>query len=209
MNIPSGYRWLLALVAQCSLIGCSTPVVSGEVEDLASDDEFWRTTYCVAGHLPMEVQFSLADNPVRLDGESFGMREVDHISGQVDIKIAALLKESVAAAWQQAYGGQVIQWSRERSLELAEALVVEIAERAPKALGIRFCGGYEAVGNAAYAAIAEYFSRAVQLEGGRPPSWLAHAQTRSNGGIIVMLAVALRLAHIEFDPEQLVETLSE
>jgi hypothetical protein len=82
MNVQSTYRWLFALVAQGLLIGYSTPLVSGEAAELQADDEFWRTTYCVAGRLPMEVQFSLADNPVRLDGDSFGMREVDQVTGR-------------------------------------------------------------------------------------------------------------------------------
>jgi hypothetical protein len=120
-----------------------------------------------------------------------------------------LLKDSVAAAWQQTYGDQAIPWSIERSRELAEVFVVEIAERAPESLGIRFCGRPERVGNAAYASVIEYFMRAVQLDGGRPPGWLAHAQAPSSGGIIVMLAVSLRLANIEFEPEQLVQTLAE
>lgn len=207
MNCLSTYRWLITLVMQASLMGCSMPVVSGEVPDAASENEFWRTTYCVAGGLPKEVRFSLADNPVRLEGDSFDLSEIDRISEQVDIKVANLLKDSAAAAWRQTHGDQAAQWSSERTNELAEALVVEIAARAPKSLGIGFCGSHDQVGNAAYAAIVGYFSRAVQLENGHWPSWLAHAQ--SKGGIVVMLAVSLRLAKIEFDTEKLVQSLAE
>jgi hypothetical protein len=209
MNSHSSYRWLFVLVTQVSLIGCSTPVVSGEMPDAASEDEFWRTTFCVAGKLPMEVQFSLADNPVRLEGDRFGLSEVDRIIEQLDIRVAALLKDSATAAWQQTYGNQATKWSSQLTNELADALVVEIAARAPKSLGIGFCGSSEQVGNAAYAAIFGYFSRAVQLEGGRWPGWLDEAQARSHGGIVVMLAVALRLAQIEFDTEKLVQSLAE
>lgn len=207
VNCPQANRWVSALVMHAALIGCSTTVLSGEVPDVASEDEFWRTTYCVAGGLPMEVQFSLADNPMRLEGDSFDLSDVDRISRQLDIKITALLKDSVAAAWRQTYGNQTTELSSERTRELAELLVVEIAARAPKSLGITFCGPGEQVGNAAFSAISGYFSRAVQLGNGRQPGWLAHAQERSNGGIVVMLAVALRLAQIEFDTEKLVTTL--
>ena len=209
MNSPQAYRWISALVILVLLIGCSTTVLSGEVPDAASEDEFWRTTYCVAGGLPMEVRFSLVDNPVRLEGDAFDSSEIDRISGQVDIKVAALLKDSIAAAWRQTYGNKVSEWSSERTRELAELLVVEIVARAPDSLGISFCGSSDQVGDAAFAAISGYFSRAVQLDGGRDPSWLAHTRERSNGGIIVMLAVALRLARIEFDTKELVRTLTQ
>ena len=156
----------------------------------------------------MEVQFALPGNPARLGGGSFDLSSVDQLSEQVDIKVAGLLKDSVSAAWQQTYRKHPTEWSSELSKELAEALVVEVAARAPTTLGIGFCGNREKVGNAAYVAILGYFSRALQLDGGRPPSWLAHAETPSNGGIVVMLAVALRLARIDFDIGKLVQTLT-
>lgn len=207
MKKISTCHWLAPFVVQALLAGCSALAVSSEVLDAESEDEFWRTTFCVAGKLRMEVQFSLADNPVRLGGDRFGLSEVDRISEQVDIKIAALLKDSATAAWQQTYGNQATQWSNQLTNELAEALVVEIAARAPKSLGIGFCGSSVQVGNAAYAAIFGYFSRAVQLENGRWPIWLAHAQ--SKGGIVVMLAVSLRLAKIDFDTGKLVQSLAD
>lgn len=202
-------RWIVVLVVQALLAGCSTLAIPSEVPDAMNEEDFWRTTYCVAGRLPMEVRFSLADNPERLEGDRFDLSAVDRISEQVDIKVAALLKDSVTAAWQETYGAQASQWSSELTKELADALVVEIVARAPKSLEIDFCGNRESVGGAAYAAIFGYFSRAVQLEDGRWPGWLADAQARSNGGIIVMLAVALRLAQIEFDTGKLVQTLAE
>lgn len=209
MKSRSTVRWIFTFGTQALLIGCSAPAVLGEAPDAATEDEFWRTTYCVAGGLPMEVRFSLSDNPARLEGDSFRLSEVDRLIEQIDIKVAALLKESVTAAWQQTYGNQMGEWSSTLTNELADALVAEISARAPKALGIGFCGAHDKVGNAAYAALFGYFSRAVQLNDGSSPGWLADKNGQAHGGIVVMLAVALRLAKIEFDTADLMQTLAE
>lgn len=208
MNYPPSHRWLFAFVMQLMLSACSAQMVSGEEPDARSEAEFWRTRYCVAGGLPMEVQFSLPGNPVKLEGESFDLSDVDRIIEQVDIKVKTLLKDSGVAAWEQTQESQTVQWSSEHISELADRLVIEITERAPRSLGIEFCGEHRSVGNDAYAAIIEYFLRAVRLEGGGKPAWLADAREQSNGGIIVMLAVALRLAEIEFDTGMLVQSLA-
>lgn len=209
MNRITVSRSVIVCVLKAFLTWFSPWVLAGESPDAANEDEFWRTTYCVAGGLPMEIQFSIEGNPLKLGADSFDLNDIDRIGNQLDVKVAALLKDSVTATWRQTYGDRAEHWSSELSNELVETFVLEIAARAPKSLGISFCGDGDQVGSAAYTAIFGYFSRAVQLEGGRAPSWLADRRSRSKGGIIVMLAVALRLAHIQFDAEELVRTLAE
>lgn len=207
MNASSVYRCLFA-VSNIALIFWSTPLISNDA-DKVSEDEFWRTTYCVAGGLPMEIRFSLTDNPTRLEGDSFDLSKIDIISEQIDIKISALLKESLAAALQQTYGNKEIEWSSEQIKELADFFILEIHKNSPKSLGIEFCGPSEKVGNAALAAILGYFSRTVQLEDGSQPTWLENAKASSNGTIIVMLSMALRISQINFDKEKILQTFSD
>lgn len=207
MNASSVYRSLFA-IANITLISWSTPLFSRDASEV-NEDEFWRTTYCVAGGLPMEIRFALADNPTKLEGDSFDLSKIDIIGKQIDIKISALLKESLAAALRQTYGNKEIEWSSDQVKELADSFILEIYKKAPNSLGIDFCGPREKVGNAALAAILGYFSRAVQLEDGSQPIWLENAQASSNGTIVIMLSMALRISQIDFDKEKVLQAFSE
>lgn len=210
--IPSSLRCLASIAfIGASLLGCSSVSISAEPPGMASEIEFNRTTSCVVGGLPMEVQFALADNPPTLGGQTFGMREVDSVVDRVDGRIAGLIKEAALRAWKITAADQKVDWSAKFVSRLEAELAGEIAGQAPNRLQLEFCGSQDAVGSAAFAAIAGYFSRAIQLEDARQPEWLKNLgpNAAARGNSILMLAVALRLAEIEFDPMVLAQAFAK
>ena len=189
------------LSAQIWLLGSAGAAQLDAVPDAASDQEFFRTKFCVAGGLPMEVVYSLEDNPGQLGEDTLDLSGIDQLKDKVDIRLGLLIKESVAAAWQKSAADGGPKGSRINK-NLVESFVHEIIARAPRYMGLEFCGAPNAVGNAVYAAVFDYFSRSVQLKNGGAPAWLDE-DSRPYGGVIVTLAVALRLANIEFDLTEL------
>lgn len=186
------------------IVLCPSTTIAMPV-DTANEDTASRTTSCVRGGLPMEVQFDVSRNPPKFVGPVFDIQAIDVLTDKLDARIAHLLKMSVLEAWNSAdkENGKL---SKKSFARLRADLIGEIVERAPKALGIWFCGEATSVGNAAFAAIIEYFARSVELDGGRTPTWLSQLDqsVQSQGASIVMMAVALRLANIDFDPMTLV-----
>jgi hypothetical protein len=173
------------------------------------EDSFNRTTYCVKGGLPMEVQFILPDNPPKARVEALDLATVDRVVGRIDGRVARLLREAAKAAWVQAAPNDQPHWSASFANRFEIELAGEIADRAPLALGIEFCGPRNDVGSAALAAIAAYFSRSVQLDGFRQPAWAEKLPNPSKAGSVIFVASALRLAEIEFDPGLVAALLSE
>jgi hypothetical protein len=204
-------RLTFVIFISAFLLGCSSTAISAETLDEASESEFNRTTSCVNGGLPMEVQFVLPDNPPKLGGPTFGLREVDSIANRVDGKVAGLLEEAALRAWKTTSSDHKPDWSAKFVSRLELELMGEITSQAPRRLQLEFCGDRESVGSTVLAAIAAYLSRTVQLDGARQPDWLRNlgpnAADRSTS--IIMLAVALRLAKIEFDPKILAQAIDE
>lgn len=205
------HRLALIVLIGAPLVGCSTTAMSAEPPDVASENDFNRTTSCVNGGLPMEVQFVLPGNPPKLDGSDFGMREVDSVVSRVDGKIATLLKDAALRAWKITTADHEPVWSAKFASRLEVELAGEVASQAPSKLQLEFCGSQDAVGSAVLAALAGYFSRTVQLGAASQPDWLKNlgptAAAKANS--IVTLAVALRLAKIEFDPEVLAQAFAK
>lgn len=189
------------LAAQIWLLGSAGAAQLDAVPDAASDQEFFRTQFCVAGGLPMEVVYSFEDNPGQLGEDTLDLSGIDQLKEKVDIRLGFLMKESAAAAWRQSAAVGAPEGNRINK-HLVESFVHEIVTRAPSYMGLEFCGAPNAVGNAVYAAVFGYFSSSVQLGNGGAPGWLDE-DSRPYGGVIVMLAVALRLAGIDFDLAEL------
>ncbi len=189
------------------LFGCATAGAEVQPPSAEEEDAFNRTTSCVNGALPVEMRYALLGKPTSALGKSFAIETVDNISKELDVSIAALLEAAMHKAWQQATAKQQL-WSPSFYSALEAEYVAEIAEQAPKLLQIEFCGDRNQVGGAAVAAIADYFSRSVTLEGGQQPQWLQvlGRTAEDKGTSIVMIAVGLRLAKINFQPEMLAKS---
>jgi hypothetical protein len=190
-------------------VGCSSIPVSAESPSVATENEFNRTTNCVNGGLPMEIQFVLPNNPPKSLGSSFNIEEVDRIAGQVDSRIAELLEAAMLRAWELTIAEKK-PWSKQFLSQLEIELAGEIMGRAPSMLQLEFCGDGDAVGSAALAAISGYFSRTLQLEDGRHPEWLEAlgAPAADRGTSIMLMSVALRLAKIKFEPKDIAQSFA-
>lgn len=205
------HRSALGALIGVVLSSCSTTTAAAKPPDVIYESEFNRTTYCVNGGLPMEVQFVLPDNPPKLEGENFGIREVDSVVSRIDARIATLLKNAGLRAWKITVADHRADWSANFASRLEAELAGEIAAQAPRELQLEFCGSEEAVGSAVLASLAGYFSRAVQLDQAQQPHWLKSLgpAAAAKGNSIVMSAVALRLAKIEFDPKTLAQAFAK
>lgn len=173
-----------------------------------SEDSFNRTTYCVKGGLPMEVQFVLPDNPPKARGERLDLAMIDSVVRRIDAKVAGLLSEAARSAWAQTAQSGQPEFSAPFLSRLEIELAGEVADRAPQSLGIEFCGSGSDVGSAALAAMTEYFSRSVQLEEFQQPEWAERLSNPSKAGSVIFVASALRLAGVEFDPALIATGLS-
>jgi hypothetical protein len=188
--------------------GCSAGR-STEMPD--PETEINRTNYCVQGGLPREVQFFDEANPPSLNGAIFDVRDLDRISDLLDSSIASLLRESMVSAWQSEQV-ETASWNLDFARQLESSFAIEFIKRAPKRLNVEFCGDAKSVGDAVFTALATYFGRSVEIdEDGRPPPWLArHGKSAiDRRAAIVMIAVSLRLAKIEFDLNEFVAAFAQ
>jgi hypothetical protein len=171
---------------------------------LSVEDEFNRTTSCVRGGLPMEIQFSLPDSPRKAKGDTLTLEMVDDVLEKLDGKVKLLLSQSARAVWNRSGSTEGTAGFHAGSIKaLTDEFLGEVAERAPETLGVDFCGSRDDVGSAAEAAILDYFGRALTLEGGSNPNWIVSMSDPSRGQSILMFAAGLRASLIKFDPKSL------
>ena len=189
----------------CSLVfGYANAQTSNQRPDNKSFDEFQRTTFCTNAGLPMEIQFSLNDNPPRLAVNRLRLDDIDHVIRRLDSRVASILKGAGRSSWAKIDSSKI--GSREFSKDLKSAIDADVAKRAPQELNLLFCGKKEDVGTAIVASLTGYFSRSTDLGNGDRPEWVKKLTPtgRTNSVSIVMTAVALRLAGIDFDISKLV-----
>jgi hypothetical protein len=158
----------------------------------------------VRGGLPMEIRYVPQDNPTLISGDTINLEAIDKIVEQLDWEISSLLKDSMIRAWELASEKNKIG-SNAFINQLQIEFYGEIVERAPKKMNLEFCGNTNSVGSAVFASTADYFSRTTRLQDGSNPVWLKKlgASSQNKGTTIVMLAVGMRLAGKDFDPDQL------
>ena len=175
------------------------------------ESEISRTSYCVQGGLPKEVQFYDEANPPSLNGPIIDVRDLDRISGVLDSSIASLLRESMTSAWKSKQVEPVL-WNLDFVQQLESSFAIELMRRAPKRLNVEFCGDAKLVGDVVFAALVVYFGRSVEIdEHGRPPSWLERYGRFAidRRAALVMIGVSLRLARVDFDLEELVAAFAQ
>jgi hypothetical protein len=193
------------LTGLCNQAGCASVSTPAKPFAQAGENELSRLRFCVRGGLPIEVQFALPDNPVKLH-DSFDMHAVDLIASKVDPHIAKLISEAMLDAWKQ-IAPRKAKWTRQFVQLIENEHNLKISERAAKVMQLEFCGAPDQVGSQIFIEIGEYFYRSVQHRADEAaPQWLKRFGDAGpgNGRRIVMLAVSLRLANIEFDPQDLV-----
>lgn len=179
-------------------------VALGEIESqrLSNEDDANRTTYCVFGRLPMEVQFAVPGNPARSEANRFDESVTDDFISVLDKGIARLLREAAETVVAKGEKNSDIEWTADFAMALHDELAIAIAERAPHVLGVAFCGEPDTVGGAALGAIADYFSRSVRVDAnGVRPEWIDGLKDPSMASSILLTATALRLAHVEFSKD--------
>ena len=184
--------------------GCVISDEKRESLNQSSEDEFSRLTSCVGGGLPMEIQFVVQDNPTLISGDKIDLEAIDKVIRELDFQIASLLNDSMVRAWELTSEKHKIG-SKAFINQLQIEFSGEIVERAPKKMNLEFCGNTNSVGGAVFASTAGYFSRATRLQGGSNPVWLKKLgpSGQNKGTTIVMLAVGMRLAGKDFDPDHL------
>jgi hypothetical protein len=187
----------------------STPIYCSEASKTSNGDqsieEFYRVTNCARGGLPMEVQFVIDGNPPRLYSAELTEKDIDSVIAKLDSGVASLLKEAGRITWSE-HQGAVAGKYQGPALEagLSEAIVTN----ASRIFGLSFCGDNDSVGSSVFADLATYFSRSYGYDGEKHPVWLDKlgpgARSHANG--ILMVAVALKLAGINYDLSNLLRS---
>jgi hypothetical protein len=120
--------------------------------------ELQRTTSCVYGGLPMDVQFDVPSSPPRIDGNtSLGEGEVNQLKKALDPRISLLLQNAfMEAVNNQPKGKTALNFAK-----VSSAFEARLQNMSGQQLNLNFCGDQTTVGNAIVAAIAGWFSRAV------------------------------------------------
>lgn len=167
--------------------------------------EFQRTESCVYGGLPMDVQFNVADVPPRISGlSSFGDAEAAELQRALDIKLLDLLKVSMAEALAKQPTSNALDYNS-LSLDFETAMVTHAGD----SLHLTFCGNIQKVGSTVMAAVAGWFSRAVDhvQEGAPLTRWFA--QLGPNGTAheveFIMLATALHAERPDIGTDRLLD----
>jgi hypothetical protein len=170
----------------------------------AEEEEFFRIESCVLGGLPKEVQFVTDGSPpLIVHHAALDAKAVLAVAASVDPQIAALLREAANHAWEKA--------SKDRGAPDFEELLFDfdqaVVERAPKRLTLTFCGDQEQVGRSIATAITGWFARALQAtsDNAAMKRWLDSLGERgvSFGASLLEIAVALKLANIDYSLESL------
>ena len=193
-----------------ALLGCSSAGAEVQPPSIEEEDAFNRTTNCVHGALPVEIRYALLGKPTLVYGDDLAVEAVGRVTNELDVRIAVLLEAAMRKSWKLSTAEQQ-PWSPSFYSLLENHYVAEIAEQAPKLLQIEFCGERNQVGGAVVAAIADYFSRSVRRDDGQQPAWLEALGSRgvSKGTSIIMIAVGLQLAKIDFQPELLAKAAAK
>ena len=186
---------ILGLIASVSVYGGE---VDKSVNDGGSLDDFYRVTSCVRGGMPMEVQFVVDGNPPRLNGVELTMIEVDRFLAKIDGKVASLLRGAGLSVSNKFPGIRAGKYSGQ---ELEANLSGAIASHASEVFGLSFCGDKDSIGDAVLADLSMYFSRSYGYGNGKYSAWFNKLKpgARNHATGILMLAVALRLAKVDYD----------
>jgi hypothetical protein len=189
--------FLSMFVLSISFSGCSS-----QKKIIEKEQKFDQTTGCVYESLPQEIQFSSPENPKFMSGDTLSIDLVDQVTKKLDPKISFLLKSAMREAWNSSRLKNS-GWSPSLYSEVQIKYFSEIQDLAPKILQNEFCGEKKHIGGATYAALFDYFFRAVRSEDGDQPMWFKNlgSSFESKGGSLVMVLVGLRLAEVDFDPE--------
>jgi hypothetical protein len=186
------------LLSLGAISGCAaTGVQSPSLEDV---NDFERINSCVRGGLPMEVIFSVPDNPRRLTGGYVTLEDIDSFVSKMDGKLRLLLKSSIQKAFRKA------GLKREKPLMvdqhfslLSSELSRLIAEDGPRAFGVEFCGAVDSVGNAVSADVSGYFERALLANDGSYASWATRVAGEGHELSLLLVMAALRSDDLSFE----------
>lgn len=180
-----------------AISGCTAIAVQNPALDDA--DAFDRTNSCVRGGLPMEIIFSVPDNPLRLTGARITLEDIDSFVSKMDGKLRLLLRSSIRNAFRKA------GFKREEPLMLdqhfnllSSELSSSIAEDGPRAFAVEFCGAKESVGNAVSADIASYFERALLANDGSYAIWATRVAGKGQEVSLLLVMAALRSDDLTF-----------
>lgn len=201
--------WLCGMLS-LGLSACAyaeTKVVTES--DVTSFAESQRTTNCVLAGLPMEVQFSLPDNPPRLAVSTLSWLDIDRVIQHLDSRVSTLLREAGQISFKEVHGH-----TRGSSLfgtQMNDAISAHITKRASKKFNLWFCGNEDVVGANVVASISSYFSRTLDVGPGKQPIWVDKLSStgQSKATSIVTVAVALRLAGIEYNLTELIQSFNQ
>jgi hypothetical protein len=179
-----------------------------ETDEHAGLKEFYRLTSCARGGLPMEVQFVVVDNPPRSEASELTAAEIDRVIAKLDIKVASLLKDAGRTALES---HSSIGNGRGSGPMLEARLSEAIVSKASEAFGLSFCGDDDSVGGSVFADLAMYFSRIYVYGNGGHPKWFDNlgADARNHATGILMLAVGLKLAGVDYDLRALLRSFEQ
>ncbi|WP_257387421.1 hypothetical protein [Tahibacter caeni] len=196
------------LIFLVSIAGCAA--TGSKKSELMGMDEFDRTNSCVRGGLPMEIVFSVADNPPRLAGEYITSEDLDKLVSKMDGKLRFLLGSSIRKAVQDVGARKSGHLKVDQYFELLSGeLSNSIAENGPRTFGIEFCGAMNSVSNAVSASIASYFERALLSENGDYAEWASRVAGKGRESSLLLVMAALRAENIAFESAAMNDRLTD
>ncbi|TDR35144.1 hypothetical protein DFR29_14011 [Tahibacter aquaticus] len=196
------YSLILSFAANsdCAISGQGTTPALENEEEVAN-----RTEFCVRGGLPMEIQFSIDENPRKFSGTSLTETAVDEFIRRLDVRVASLLRNAGKAAWKKSGGAD--RKSIGFGMSLEQEIRSYIIGNAARELQLAFCGDAEVVGSSVDTTLLAYFWRSIDVGPQQKPAWLDKLKNgRDHGTGIVLTVVALRLANPEIEIESLVQS---
>lgn len=181
--------WLVIFAPMAKASGNTNAAVLGDTS------EFQRTTNCVYGGLPMDVQFDVPTSPPRIDGRgSLGEDEIKQLGKALDPRIALLLRDAFTEAVSDQPKDGTLNFGK-----VSLAFEAALQNRAGQQLNLNFCGDHAKVGNTIIAAISGWFSRAVNHASSSSPltKWFQQIDDKAPAHEVefVILATADQLSN--------------
>ncbi len=185
--------------------GCATTDRGSVSQWNVAQDLAYRTTFCVRGNLPMEIQFVLDNNPPKLYGPTLSDDALDNLVSKIEVRVRSLLKKAGESAWREARS--IPLESPAFSERLENEISIYLITNAAKELQLEFCGDKTVIGHDIDTTLLAYLGRSIDLGPNKRPEWLEKMpKGKERGMSMILCLVALRLAGSDVSTDALLES---
>jgi hypothetical protein len=199
-------EWLRLNMLCCAVLLMGACACGAQPSHYAEQEAYlYRVQSCVAGQMPLEVNYIVDGNPPSLRRVALSLADVDSVIEKLDSVVAGIMKDAMLLAWGDSSADSLLAHGTSGQLQnLSTHFDDQMTDLASHRMSIYFCGQRDDVGGAFFSYLSDYFDRSFSRSGDINFDWLDGVKLRRSH--FLMIVVALRLAEIDFDLDDLLAT---